>query len=512
MWRRWSLRRRIFGGTLLFAVALTLVMTLGAGLILGSMLTSGLRDSGRKAVAAAVESVRSWIGYDDAANTTKELNNLQDESIVRVLTCTWDEGARTWTAFAQSEKAGAPAADPTDILKALPAPPAAEAFLSLPDVKGFLLIGRTLNLERGNRIAAVVAVLDAGPARARRNQRILLLGLVGLAAGGCGALGAAYLAKRLLGPLEIIEARMRDISEGDGNLTLRLDERGEDELARLARHFNRFVDNIQRIVQQVSATSTHLGASASQLAAGMSGMGDRAQEVSRSAEHQTASVSASTATIQGIALAAHEVSRNVGHALQVFQRAEAAADQGGAAVEGAVQGMEAIHHTSREIGRILTVITEIANQTNLLSLNAAIEAAKAGAHGKGFAVVADEVRKLAERSALAVKEISTLISTSDRAITDGSRMVHAAGEALQSIQGAIRESAAGLRTVGEQSEAQQQGRQSVVATMEHLSAIAGKNVASLGEMALTIQESIGSVEALQQLARELNGLVARFRA
>jgi methyl-accepting chemotaxis protein len=344
-----------------------------------------------------------------------------------------------------------------------------------------------------------------------RASVLLLFGL-GLLMLALGFGAALVLGNAIVKPLEIIQGSMRDISEGQGDLTARLEVNGTDEIAQLSLHFNRFIENIQGIVQQVISISTNIASGSLQMTAGMSEMASTADAIAQSAETQKGSVRAATDNVGTIAASSKVVNSNVSDALFAFDQSQDAAQKGESAVGAAISGMQAINQNSKQIGNILTVITEIANQTNLLSLNAAIEAAKAGEHGKGFAVVAEEVRKLAERSAQAAKEITALIQTSTKSIGDGTSMVNTAGNALKSIKEAITSSAERMRTIGAQSQTQSQDSGKVVDAMSSLSSIAEQNAAATEEMAATIRETTRTVNELSKLAENLSSLVSRFKA
>jgi methyl-accepting chemotaxis protein len=350
---------------------------------------------------------------------------------------------------------------------------------------------------------------DSNARELRLGYAMMILLALGMVALGFGA--ALLLSKAIVKPLEVINEGMRDISEGEGDLTARLDASGKDEIAQLSANFNRFVANIQDIVNQVIAIAGAIASGALQMSAGMTEMAATAGTIAQTAETQQTSVKQATERVGTIAQSSQVVYSNVGNALQVFEQAREAAVKGAAAVDQVVAGMAEISTNSKQIGNILTVITEIANQTNLLSLNAAIEAAKAGEQGKGFMVVAEEVRKLAERCGQAAKEIKLLVTTSGKSIQAGSATVNAAGAGLKSIQAAIAASGEHIQAIGAQSHTQSQDSTAVVGFMGELTGIAEQNAASTEEMAATIRESSRTVDELSRAAESLSALVSRFK-
>ncbi len=306
-----------------------------------------------------------------------------------------------------------------------------------------------------------------------------------------------------------IEKTMDAVAKGD--LTSCPEIEGKDELARVAAGLGQVIRGLRKDIQAISQTAEGTASSATELAATTEQVNRTTEELRRSTEQERLAMERSSAALEEMNANIQQVRQSAVEGEQGAKKSEAASGQGLKAVRDSGQAMEAIEESSGKIQRIIIVITDIARQTNLLSLNAAIEAAKAGTMGKGFAVVAEEVRKLAERSGAAAKEITALIQESGDRVDLGTNAVKEAGRSLEQIEQNVRANASRMSAIAAAMEEQGRASEEVVLAMGSATQMVERNASAATQLYATVQETARTTEELASLAQQLQTLTRRFR-
>jgi len=357
-----------------------------------------------------------------------------------------------------------------------------------------------------------------GAEAANNTMLILMFGVLLLL--GVSVAMSLFVASSVTRPLSLLVTSIEN-----ADLSTHFETDRKDEVGDLMRSFNNFVGTVKEALVQVLESSAAVASAASQISSSTEEMAAGAQQQSTQATDVSSAVEEMTRTI-------FDNAKNASAAADTAKTARQAAEDGGAVVERSISGMRRIAETvkvsaqtvralgnsSNQIGEIILVINDIADQTNLLALNAAIEAARAGEQGRGFAVVADEVRKLAERTTKATKEIAEMIKQIQRdtkeAVTsmeqgtsevdEGIKLADAAGTSLSDIVEISQRVTEKVGQIAAASEQQAGASEEISRNVEAISSVTQETASGIQQIARTAEDLTRLTERLQYVLGKFN--------
>lgn len=387
--------------------------------------------------------------------------------------------------------------------------------------------------EKAERVRTLVEQLQAKRkleneadyqnAEAARSSAVTLFWIVIIGAVGLSAFLVLRINRMILSTIFQLRDNLQRVAEGDVSVSIPVESR--DELGAIAESFNTMTKELRELLQNVTESTETIASATTEISSSTEQMSAGAQEQSSQATEVAGAVEEMTKTIV-------ENSKNASLTADTARKARDTAREGSAIVRDTIDGMkqiaavvnqsaetvQALGKASDQIGEIISVIDDIADQTNLLALNAAIEAARAGEQGRGFAVVADEVRKLAERTTKATKEIAGMIrhiqnetkgavtsmEEGTQKVTYGISLADKAGKALENIVEISQQVTDMVNQIAAASEQQSSASEQISKNIEAISTVTQQTASG-------IQQIAHSAENLNQLTEQLRMLVARFK-
>ena len=333
-----------------------------------------------------------------------------------------------------------------------------------------------------------------------------------------GILGLT-LSNAFLRPLQLIKANLDDIAAGEGDLTRRLPVTSQDELGELAGSFNRFVEKIHGLVRQIAEMTTQLTGLVGEVAA----QAQRSEQAMERQRHETDQVATA---INEMSAAAHEVARSAQGAAEAAQQTDNEGQAAKKVVDGSIDRIHALVEDIRESGvsldnlqqdvqsivSVLDVIRSIAEQTNLLALNAAIEAARAGEAGRGFAVVADEVRALASRTQQSTQEIQGMIDRLQGGTRDAVTAMRRSSDAGEITSEQANQAGASLDAIAQLIGTINAMNAQIASAAEEQTAVAEEINRSVHQIAVAVESVADETRHGAETSRSLAGLGERLGA
>jgi methyl-accepting chemotaxis protein len=341
-------------------------------------------------------------------------------------------------------------------------------------------------------------------------QRATVIGAFGL--GAILVLAFYYLCRRTIArPLYEVVSQLKDMSQGEGDLTRRLRVRNQDEIGELAKWFNEFVEKIQKTVRRIGDSVQSLASSAEELTAVSQQMAGISEETAAQADVVSAASEQVSKSTQTVAAGAEEMSASIKEISKSANDAARVAKDAVEVTDKTNQTITQLGASSAEIGNVLKVITSIAEQTNLLALNATIEAARAGEAGKGFAVVANEVKELAKQTGQATEDISNKIGAIQHDTEGAVAAIAQIGGVITQINGIASTIAS---AVEEQTVTTNEMARNVAEAAKGSNEIV-QNISGVAEAAQSAAsgatETQTAAQELARLASELQAVVGQFK-